>query len=82
MTEGKAEAEEPKAAEAEKKAEAPADADTEKPASKAGGKIKEGDVLPKGLKLEDEEGKEVDVGELAKDKGVVLFLYPKVCPLH
>lgn len=30
------------------------------------------------ITLQDEEGKDVKVGELAKDKGVVLFLYPRV----
>ena len=36
-----------------------------------------GDSLP-ALKLQDNEGKEVDVSALAGEKGVVFFLYPKV----
>lgn len=61
-------------AEEEKKNEAPASA---KPSTGGGKVLKLGDKLP-ALKLKTNEGKEVDVGSLAGDKGVVLFLYPKV----
>jgi hypothetical protein len=37
-------------------------------------------VLPDDIKLKDDEGNEVDIGSLAKDKGVVIFLYPRVRP--
>lgn len=55
----------------EKKEEAPASA-------KSSGKtLAQGDKLPK-IKLEDEEGGEIDVSTLAGEEGVVIFLYPKV----
>jgi peroxiredoxin Q/BCP len=59
----------------EKEAEAPASAkpDTSK------GILKVGDKLPK-LVLKDNGGDDVDIGTLADEKGVVLFLYPKVGP--
>lgn len=41
--------------------------------------LKKGDKLPL-ITLEDEEGESVDVGELAGGRGVVIFVYPKVCP--
>lgn len=62
-----------KAAE-EKKEEAPASAKPAKPSSSK--TLQLGDTLPK-IKLENEEGGEVDVSTL---KGVVIFLYPKVLP--
>lgn len=61
------------AAEKEKEAEAPADAEPETD----GKALKEGDKLPS-ITLKDEEGQDVEIGKLAGDKGVVLFLYPKV----
>ncbi|KDQ52217.1 hypothetical protein JAAARDRAFT_62004 [Jaapia argillacea MUCL 33604] len=36
-----------------------------------------GDSLPSGLTLKNEKGEDVDVGTLASEKGVVLFLVPK-----
>jgi peroxiredoxin Q/BCP len=39
--------------------------------------LKLGDKLP-AIKLRDEEGAEVNVASLGGDKGVVIFLYPKV----
>ena len=66
---------EKKAAEAEKEEEAPKDAE---PDTGSKGALKLGDKLPK-ISIEDNEGKAVDVSGLAgKDRGVVLFLYPKV----
>lgn len=64
----------------ERKAEAPASAKPTAPAAGPGGSskiLKEGDKLPK-IKLENQEGDEVDVSSLAGEKGVVIFLYPKV----
>lgn len=63
--------EEEKKAQEEKEEEAPASAKS------TGKQLKVGDKLPK-LVLKDEEGKEVDVSGLAGEKGVVVFLYPKV----
>lgn len=64
------------ASEAEKKEEAPAEASPEAP---SGGILKLGDTLPS-LKLQNEQGKDVELSSLADKKGVVLFLYPKVNP--
>lgn len=62
-------------------AKAPASKDkaaAAKPPSSGGrGALKEGQGLPK-ITLEDEDGNEVDVSGLAAEKGVVIFLYPKV----
>ena len=52
--------------------------DDEEQGSK-GKTLKKGDKLPL-ITLEDEEGESVNVGELAKGRGVVIFVYPKVCP--
>lgn len=66
-------------AEAEAEAEAPADAEPEEPdTDESDGKvIKVGKKLPK-IVLKDEEGEDVEVGKLAGERGVVIFLYPKV----
>jgi len=35
------------------------------------------------MKLENEDGEEVDIGGLTEGgKGVVIFVYPKVCPVY
>ena len=65
--------EQKKAAE-EKKAEAPASAKAD---TGAKGALKKGDKLPK-ITLQDNTGADVDVSGLAGEKGVVIFLYPKV----
>lgn len=63
-------------AEDKKKAASKAAKPVSKPVSTAGG-LKEGQKLPK-ITLQDNEGNDVDVSTLAGDKGVVIFLYPKV----
>ncbi|WWD09320.1 hypothetical protein V865_007443 [Kwoniella europaea PYCC6329] len=57
----------------EKKAEAPASAKAD---TGSKGALKLGDKLPK-ITLKDNEGDDVDVSQLAGEKGVVVFLYPK-----
>lgn len=61
---------------AEAKPAAAAAAPVKAPSSK-GAPLKLGQGLPK-IKLEDNTGAEVDVSTLAAEKGVVIFLYPKV----
>jgi hypothetical protein len=76
---GEAEKEKEKEAEDDKEEAANEEKQEEAPAkAKSTGKtLKQGDKLPK-MMLKDEEGKEVDVSGLAGEKGVVIFLYPKV----
>ncbi|WVQ62282.1 uncharacterized protein L199_000421 [Kwoniella botswanensis] len=57
----------------EKKAEAPASAKAD---TGSKGALKLGDKPPK-ITLKDNEGNDVDVSQLAGEKGVVVFLYPK-----
>ncbi|KAK4688216.1 thioredoxin-dependent peroxiredoxin, partial [Tremellales sp. Uapishka_1] len=57
----------------EKEVEAPKSAKAD---SGGRGIMKLGDKLPK-LTLKDEDGNDVEVGDLAGEKGVVIFLYPK-----
>lgn len=68
-----------------KGADKPASKDKKPPSSSGGrGALKEGQTLPK-LTIEDNTGAEVDVSTLAGEKGVVIFLYPKVSrcgPVH
>ena len=65
------------------KAKAKGDKENDDKEQGSKGKIlKKGDKLPL-ITLEDEEGEAVNAGELAKGRGVVIFVYPKVCgPLH
>ena len=62
----------PKADEGEKEKVKP------KPKSSSNSKLQKGDNLPS-IKLENEDGEEVDVSTLTGgEKGVVIFVYPKV----
>lgn len=69
----------PKSTSHSRKEEIKASAPASAPASSGGkGILKLGDKLPK-IVLLDHKEVEVDVGSLAGEKGIVIFLYPKVC---